>query len=379
MNNNGFNENLPATSVNGQLDVLAEAYKHSGIKPEDIHYVEAHGTGTKLGDPTETKAIGTFFGKNRTKDNFLAIGSVKTNIGHLEAAAGIAGLIKVILAMKHNTLPQNLNFNTPNPNIAFDDLKLRPQLKASPWPTVNGETLKAGINSFGWGGTNAHTVLEEYRDDLLKQKRVSKVENLMLPVAARDAKALRELVKKYEIVLLETADVDGDLAAKICIAASLIRPDFEYRLLFKGKTKEELLHDIQSYLNENMEVSPISQKVDRNNIVFVFPGQGSQWLGMGKELYSTEPVFKAAIDECNQAYTKFVDWNLVDEIHAQEESSLLNRIDVIQPSICAIQIALAKLWMSKGVHPTAPAETLLRCRCTSRCKSWDWPPCPPAP
>src|SRR5690606_35897045 len=160
VNNNGFNDTLPATSTEGQITLLESAYSAAGIAPADVHYVEAHGTGTKLGDPNEAKAIGQFFRKDRKEP--LRIGSVKTNIGHTEATAGIAGLIKVVLAMQHQTLPPNLNFNTPNPDIPFDELMLEVQDEQSAWPAKAGETFKAGVNSFGWGGTNAHAVLEQY-------------------------------------------------------------------------------------------------------------------------------------------------------------------------------------------------------------------------
>jgi acyl transferase domain-containing protein/surfactin synthase thioesterase subunit/acyl carrier protein/NADP-dependent 3-hydroxy acid dehydrogenase YdfG len=353
INNNGINENLPATSVKGQLDVLTEAYKNSGIKPEEVHYVEAHGTGTRLGDPTESKALGTFFGKNRGNDNILSIGSVKTNIGHLEAAAGMAGIIKVVLAMKHKMLPKNLNFNTPNPKIPFEELKIRPQIEHTPWPVKNGETLKAGINSFGWGGTNAHLVLEEYKKANNQPENYKKPEYLVLPISARDKKAMKELAGEYLKLLAESDNDDGSFATKVCIKASLTRPEFENRLVFSGKNKEELISDIRSFLNENADVPSVSRVTNENEVVFVFPGQGSQWLGMGKELYSSEPVFKTAIDECQNAYSKYVSWSLIDEINADKDSSQLKQIDIIQPFICAMQIALAKLWQSKGIYPKA--------------------------
>ena len=353
MNNNGFNENLPATSIKGQLDVLENAYKSSGIKPEDIHYVEAHGTGTKVGDPTETKALGTFFGKNRTKDNFLAIGSVKTNIGHLEAAAGMAGIIKVILAMKNKRLPKNLNFNTPNPNIPFEQLKLSPQTEETPWPIKNGDPLRAGVNSFGWGGTNAHVILEEYQENNTNKDQIA-IDGLMaLPLSAKDSTSLKNLAAKYLKMIEELPDSNGDLLQRICLATSLNRVELEYRMIFKGYNKVEIIQNIKSFLEENIDIIPVSQNVNTSETVFVFPGQGSQWIGMGKELYAYEPVFKAVIDDCNKAFSKYVQWDLINEILADENTSLLKQIDVIQPYICAVQIALAKLWISKGVVPSA--------------------------
>jgi acyl transferase domain-containing protein/acyl carrier protein len=351
MNNNGFNENLPATSVKGQIDVLEEAYKYSGIKPEEVHYVEAHGTGTKLGDPTETKALGTFFGKNRTSP--LAVGSVKTNIGHLEAAAGMAGMIKVILAMQNKVIPKNLNLYNTNPGINFEVLKIKPQTEPTSWPVINGETFKAGINSFGWGGTNAHTIIEEYRNEIPTTKSIAAPQYFLLPLSAKSEQALRELAKAYLKFIEQIKGPEEEKLPGLCAAASITRPEFEYRFVFRGSNKDELIEDLRSFIKENPEITYATQKADSNKTVFIFPGQGSQWLGMGKELYASEPVFRATIDECSKAYAKYTNWNLIDEIHASEENSHISEIDVIQPFICAVQIALAKLWESKGVSPTA--------------------------
>lgn len=349
INNNGYNVNLPATSVGGQKQVLTDAYADSGIEPHEVHYLEAHGTGTKLGDPTETRALGEFFRERR--NGKLHIGSVKTNLGHLEAAAGIAGLIKVALAMQHKALPPSLNFKTPNPNIPFEELKLNVQHQIGPWPVQNGETLKAGINSFGWGGTNAHTVLEEYRkiDSHDNETRVE-VSRYCLPISAKSAAALKAYVKEY-IDTIEAADEDA--FKKICVSSAILKPSFDHRTLFSAASKSEMIQAMNDFLESTEDIVPHQPLTSKDRLVMVFPGQGSQWLGMGRELFIKEAVFRDAIEACDKAFAPYTDWSLIDQLHSTNEESRLNEINVIQPALCAMQIALAKLWMSWGVKPDA--------------------------
>ena len=353
VNNNGFNETLPATSTEGQRSLLEKVYREAGILPADVHYIEAHGTGTRLGDPNEARALGEFFKVGRT-DTPLRVGSVKTNIGHTEATAGIAGLVKVVLAMQYGTLPPNLNFHTPNTNIAFDDLKLEVQKELSRWPADRGETFKAGVNSFGWGGTNAHAVVEEYRGDkqsILQAKHIeTTATRYCLPLSAKSSAALKDYAKAY---LQKLEHADAATAFDICVATSLLKPEFDHRYLFTGSDHLQLMESIRDFIADETEVVPCHVSNENAKIVFVFPGQGGQWLGMGRTLLAQEKIFREVIEACDKAFSPYTDWSLIEQLTASAETSRLNEINVIQPAICAIQIALARVWMSWGITPHA--------------------------
>lgn len=350
MNNNGFNENLPATSVKGQLELLKNAYADAGLRYQDIHYVETHGTGTKVGDPNEVIALGELMKDHRSPGFELRIGSVKTNFGHTEAAAGMAGLFKILLSMQHRLIPRNLHFNSPNPKIKFEEYRVKVQDTTSSWPTYNGETLKAGLSSFGWGGTNVHFILEEFRSPEKRDAPILKSHKMVaLPVSARSQKALINYLSLYKDFL--NTQMDETWLHNVCTNAAMLRPHFEYRALLIGENAEELRANIAEIMSNGSVESIKAQPEEK--VVFVFPGQGSQWLGMGRQLYETEKVFKEAIDACELAFKPYADWSLVAEIFAQEDNSQLKKINVIQPAICAIQIALGRLWMSWGILPDA--------------------------
>ncbi len=351
MNNNGYNVNLPATSIKGQMEMLDEAYSNSGLDPAEIQYVEAHGTGTKLGDPTETKALGRFFSRGREEQNKLRIGSVKTNIGHLEGAAGMAGLLKVLLAMQHRELPKSLHFTTPNPDIPFDELKLKVNDEHISWEAGEGKTLKAGVNSFGWGGTNAHAVIEEYVNKERSENINHKNEHILCLSAKTDT-ALKEYVKGYRYYLSEKVNGSKSHLDNIIIGSALRKPTLEYRYSFVGKSKEDLINKFDQFLEDSPSVMPAALS-QQDKVVFVFPGQGSQWLGMGREMYEKEQTFRTVIDDCEEAFSPFIDWSLKEQLFADENNSRLNEIDVIQPSLFAVQIAIANVWMSRGVIPDA--------------------------
>jgi myxalamid-type polyketide synthase MxaE and MxaD len=356
VNNNGFNASLPATSVKGQKELLEDVYSSSGLKPSEIHYVEAHGTGTKVGDPVEIEALGTVLGEGRQKNNPLLVGSVKTNIGHQEGAAGVAGLIKVLLSMQHKNIPKSLNFDTPNPEIPFDELNVGVQNNSGGvWNVPQGETFKTGINSFGWGGTNAHLVVEEYpkknqRGLISKSEKIGQ-KVIIFPISARTEEDLKEYAQIYADFLKNNVGEEYDEFYKICATAAIAKPQFTHRLAFVGENKHEIIEQIEAFLaNEHSEF--ITNKLAYGGkLAFIFPGQGAQRRNMGKTLFASEKVFRDMIQKCDRVLRKYVDWSLIKEVYATQNNSRLEEIDVIQPATFAIQISLATLMMSWGVKP----------------------------
>ncbi len=352
-NNDGESEGLTAPNPKAQKIMLEKAYHNAQISPSEIQYLEAHGTGTKVGDPVECTALGEVFGKHQNKNKSLFIGSVKTNVGHTEAAAGIAGLIKTVLAIQNKAIPGNLHFKNPNPLIDFEKYRFKVPLKTEKWNTEPNTTRKAGVNSFGWGGSNCHVVLEEHDNTHLNQD-ISKAEKRayhILPITAKDKVALKAHINNYIKMFSDDSFTEQDaIKTGICVSAG--QTHFDYRTTIIASEKKQFIEKMQDALQSVEQIAkPTGNKP--NKIAFIFPGQGSQWLGMGCKLYETEPVFKKAIDQCNEAIKPYVSWSLKEELFATPEKSRLNEIDVIQPTITCIQIALARLWQHYGVKPDA--------------------------
>ncbi|MGC4809203.1 SDR family NAD(P)-dependent oxidoreductase [Micromonospora sp. DT228] len=341
-NNDGLSNGLTAPSSEAQEDVLREAYRRAGVDPGDVHYVEAHGTGTALGDPIEASSLGAVLTRGRADDaSPLVIGSVKSNIGHLEAAAGIAGLLKTVLVLRDKEIPASLHFDVPSPHIDFDGLRLRVPRERESWP--DDRPLLAGVSAFGWGGTNVHLVLEG-RPPAPRPVPAEK-NAYLLTLSAKSVGALRDTAAR----VVRQIDEAGDSLTPVdLVAAAVRRGEFNHRLAVTGDSVEQLraaLADDGDDARGYAEAAP--------RIAFVFPGQGSQWLGMAQELMAAEPVFAEAVHACDEAAAEFKDWSVADELAAGAEDSRLDRIDVVQPVLCTVEIALAALWRSWGVHPDA--------------------------
>ncbi|GAB4342790.1 MAG: hypothetical protein OHK0038_22740 [Flammeovirgaceae bacterium] len=353
-NNNGFNDNLPATSIEGQLDMLKQAYSHLDFSPKDVQFVEMHGTGTKLGDPVEAKAVGQFFGVDRNPNDPLRIGSVKTNIGHQEANAGAAGFLKAALGLYYKKYPKNINFDKPNPEIDFNKLKIKVQTSIEDWNVPQNVKRRAGVNSFGFGGTNAHAVLEEYIPKNTNQPNINYLRDiLILSISAKSEESLKNYAKLYLDYLEKKVGNSFEELYKFCATSAHLNPEFEHRLAFSGKTKEDFISQLKDIVEDEYFEFTTNKLSRHQKIVMIFPGQGSQRIGMGKSLYEKEPTFREAIDECDKTFKKFITWSIVEEIYAEASTSRLHEIDVIQPMICALQIALAKLLISWGVKPNS--------------------------
>lgn len=334
VNNDGFSNGLTAPNPHAQQAVLRAAYEDAGVDPARVHYVETHGTGTVLGDPIEANALGAVLSAGRDPGRPLILGSVKTNMGHLEGAAGIAGFIKTALAVKHRVVPRNLHFETPNPHVAWDELRLEVARERRPWPGPREAPL-AGVSSFGFSGTNCHVVLEglvhEARFFPLSADGPAELDRRLLdllPTVTRLAEGTPALAELSRTLMTDAGD-------GLCRTAVVARDD------------EELLDALVTRIKRPSEPAGTT----RPQVVFVCPGQGAQWLGMGRSLLHTEPVFHAEIRACDAEVRKVAGFSVLEELVASADRSRLDEIDVVQPVLFAVQVALAALWRSWGIRP----------------------------
>ncbi len=324
VNSDGRNEGLTFPSVEGQIRLLRDAYE--GLPVEKVHYIEAHGTGTPAGDPVETTAIGTVLGlPNRP----LTVGSVKTNIGHLEAGAGMAGLIKACLVASKRKVPANLHFHDPNPNVPLEKYGLQIANSGSVLP--EGEFL-LGVNSFGFGGTNGHVVLSSPPETHQQPSQASS-EPQLLCLSARSEGALKELVARYQ-------QLDPSLGLRELSYTSLMRRSHHP---YRTAVVAEQLADL-----EKAAVNPPVRQTPK--VAFVYSGQGSQWLGMGRSFLS-DPTFSAFVDECEPHYQKLAGWSLREAFQSDQTS--IDQTSIVQPMIFALQAGLTRLLAAWGVEPEA--------------------------
>ncbi len=350
---------MMAPGRKGQAQAMRDAYAMAGVSPADIHYVETHGTGTMIGDPVEIGALADVMGPGRSPDRPLRVASIKGNLGHTESASGVAGLINACLAIRHRTLPPQLHFETPNPMIPWAEVPIVVQRELEPWPYPDPALV--GVNSFGISGTNAHFVLEAPPEHAgrgaARASRTVAARPVLLPITAHDPNALHEMAEQIRDLLVAKPDLDlSDLAYTLARRRTL-RP---HRLCLVARSADEARQALDAYLAG--EASPdlrtgVAGSAAASPLVMVFPGQGSQWLGMGRELLAREPVFAEAIDRIDAAYRAHVDWSLraVLEGRAASEGGIdkdfTSRLDVLQPVLVAVEVALATLWQSFGVAP----------------------------
>ncbi|MEM0968036.1 MAG: acyltransferase domain-containing protein, partial [Verrucomicrobiota bacterium] len=355
INQDGNTSSMTVPGQDTQEVMLVEAYEQAGFEPSRVTYMEAHGTGTPVGDPIETNALGNILSQGRASDNKCLIGSVKTNIGHLESGSGAAGMVKAALVLKEKMVPPNLNFESPNPNIDFEGLKLKVVDELTPLKPAYGLTAVASVNSFGFGGTNAHIVLEEGPElPVLPTPERTAARPFVLPISGKDDSVLKAMAEKYRDHLEKTEDDLGEL----CACAGERRDHHEKRAVVWGFTAEELrnrLRQVAKVVDGADTVDGVmlgSPADDVASPVFVFTGQGAQWWKMGQELLEREPVFRATIEDIDREIRKLGDWSLLEEMTRSEEDSKINRTYIAQPAIFALQVALAELWKSWGVEPS---------------------------
>ena len=363
INQDGRSSGLTAPNGPAQEAVIRAALADAQVAPAVVSYVEAHGTGTSLGDPIEVGALGAALCTGRSADQPLMIGSVKTNVGHLEAAAGIAGLIKVVIALQSAQIPPNLHFRKGNPHIDWAMWPVSVPTATTPWKPIDGRRV-AGVSSFGFSGTNAHVVLEEaprtaaasVQDAVgangANNAATSQRALQVLALSARDPAALAELARRYETRLAEPVAIEN-----LCRTANSGRAHFAHRLAVVGSTAAELRSGLAAFTAGKSVESLVTGHVEGSarapRVAFLFTGQGAQHAGMGRALYDSSPIFRRVIDQCAAALSSRLDRGLLDVMFAPAGDELINEARYAQPATFAIEVALATLWRSWGIEPAA--------------------------
>src|SRR6516162_3664512 len=352
VNQDGASNGLTAPNGPSQQRVVRAALANAGLSAADVDVVEGHGTGTTLGDPIEAQALLATYGQERAEPGKqpLWLGSVKSNMGHTQAAAGVAGVIKMVQAMRHETLPATLHVDQPSPHVDWSAGSVSLLTEARPWkaePADDGPR-RAGVSSFGISGTNAHVIVEAAPESQPREAG-AKVPVMPWAISAKSATALgAQAARLAEHVRshgeLDVADVGWSLAG---------RSAFEHRAVVVGGDRDRWLAGLDE-LATDAPVSVIRGAASAaGKTVFVFPGQGSQWLGMGIELLDAAPIFAQQIEACAEAFSEFVDWSLTDVLCGAPGAPGMDRVDVVQPVLFAVMVSLAELWRSVGVRPDA--------------------------
>jgi acyl transferase domain-containing protein/acyl carrier protein len=364
VNHGGRAKTLTSPNVYAQAQVLCSAYTKANVAPNTISYIEAHGTGTPLGDPIEINGLKRAFKQlyqqydlSSVDKPYCGLGTVKTNIGHLEAAAGIAGVIKVLLAMKNQELPKIVNFQQLNPRIDFKKSPFYLVCETQQWKqlkTEEGEIFprRAGVSSFGVGGVNAHVVLEEAP---VLTNTVNEVERPLhiLTLSAKSKNALKQVADNYQVITSQGASLTD-----ICFSANTGRSHFAHRASFVAASTDELRKQLQAFVDGDGNIYGVftgqSQSQKLHKIVFLFTGQGSQYIGMARQLYQTQPSFRKTLEQCDQLLRPYLDISLLSVLYpADNTAELLNQTIYTQPVLFALEYALAQLWLSLGIIPDA--------------------------
>ncbi len=352
VNQDGRSNGLTAPNGLAQQDVIRQALADAQVAPNQIGYVEAHGTGTPLGDPIEITSLRAVL-DNEESNGRVLVGSVKTNIGHLESAAGIAGLIKSVLTLQNEAIPPHLHLKEVNPYLSLEDSRLEIGTYLRPWKRRDQPRF-AGVSSFGFGGTNAHIILSDAPPIVVPTTSSNDLERPrhVLALSAKTESALQELAQRTSNHL----EINQQPLADVCHTANTSRSHFEYRLGIQATSQEELNTGLDAFVaNEN--ISALSgghaKPGAQPKIAFLFTGQGSQYVRMGRQLYETQPVFRAALNQCAEILESILDRPLLEILFSSEEDSTIHQTTYTQPALFAMEYTLAQMWRSWGVEPFA--------------------------
>jgi acyl transferase domain-containing protein len=352
INQDGASNGLTAPNGPSQQRVIRQALANARLTPADVDVVEAHGTGTMLGDPIEAQAVLAAYGRDRSTEQPLWLGSVKSNLGHTQAAAGVAGVIKMVLAMRHGVLPASLHIDEPTPHVDWASGAVRLLGESVPWPE-SGRPRRAGVSAFGISGTNAHLILEQAPETAEPESApVPSSPGGVVPwvVSGQSRAGLRAQARRLAEFVDQTDADPSDLAWSLVAARSVL----DHRAVIVGGDRFDLRAGLAALAEDVPSASVVTAESVAGGVgpVLVFPGQGAQWIGMGVELLDTFPVFAARIAECEVALSPFVDWSLVEVLRDTSDADPA-RVDVVQPVLWSVMVSLAALWESFGVRPAA--------------------------
>ncbi|MGH2879412.1 MAG: type I polyketide synthase [Solirubrobacteraceae bacterium] len=376
VNQDGASNGLSAPNGPSQERVIRQALANAGVTAGQIDVLEAHGTGTPLGDPIEAQALLATYGRDRPADRPLRLGSIKSNIGHAQAAAGIAGVIKIVKCFEHESLPSTLHAHTPSSHVDWSSGAVSLLRESAGWPRTD-EPRRAAVSSFGISGTNAHIIIEEppieagsRRSSVPAPGALSATEQggavvedasvdvgpstggeaLAWPLSGRDALSLRRYARATAQMIESRSDLDpADLAASL-----LARPAFAHRAVVVGADGREMLDGLWALARGDSAPNVLEGAVvSGERVVFVFPGQGGQWLGMAAPLLDGSPVFAAEMRRCERELSRHVDWSLIDVVRGRPGCPDIDGLDVLQPVLFAVMVSLAALWRAFGVEPAA--------------------------